>query len=199
MAPPRKHPTDEILDAARTLVLREGPRAASVKAIASASGAPVGTLYHRFGSRDGVLAAAWMRALERFQEIALAAAEPHAEPIERGVAMAGAAVTFAERHPQDARLLLSMRRDDLLDAAPGEDLAQRLAALNAPLMNELRELARNLLGQADARSVDAVARAVVDVPYAAVRRHGGATTLPAWLAGDVAAAARTLLRAAADR
>ena len=61
MAPPRKHETDVILDAARDLVLRGGPRAAGVAAIAEASGAPVGTLYHRFGNRDGILSAIWLR------------------------------------------------------------------------------------------------------------------------------------------
>ena len=74
MAPPRKHETDVILDAARALVLAGGPRAASVAAIAKASGAPAGTLYHRFGNRDGIVAAAWLRALERFQSRALAPA-----------------------------------------------------------------------------------------------------------------------------
>ena len=74
MAPPRKHQTDAILDATRALVLAEGPRAASVGAIAKASGAPAGTLYHRFASRNGILAAAWLRALERFQRRALDAA-----------------------------------------------------------------------------------------------------------------------------
>lgn len=73
MAPPRKHETDVILDAARALVLDGGPRTASVAAIATASGAPAGTLYHRFGNRDGILTAAWLRALERFQARALAA------------------------------------------------------------------------------------------------------------------------------
>ena len=43
MAPPRKHETDAILDATRALVLTAGPRAASVAAIAKASGAPAGT------------------------------------------------------------------------------------------------------------------------------------------------------------
>ena len=71
MAPPRKHETDVILDAARTLVLSEGPRAASVAAIAATSGAPAGTLYHRFGNRNGILTAAWLRALERFHALAL--------------------------------------------------------------------------------------------------------------------------------
>ena len=109
MAPPRKHDTDHILDAARALVLRDGPRSTSVAAIARESGAPVGTLYYRFGSRDGLLAAAWLRALERFQQQALHAAE-RPDPLQAAVAMAGTQVSFAREQPEDARLLLTVRR-----------------------------------------------------------------------------------------
>lgn len=193
MAPPRKHDTDGILDVARTLVLRDGPRAASVAAIARESRAPVGTLYHRFGSRDGLLAETWLRALARFQAIALDAATGHDDAVERGVAMAAGALRFAREHADDARLLLAVRRDDLLDASPAAELAERLAAMNAPLMAEIRAIARELHGRADARSIDAVSRAVVDLPYAALRRHPGA--LPPWLDDDLPAAARALLGA----
>jgi AcrR family transcriptional regulator len=193
MAPPRKHDTDRILDAARALVLRDGPRAASVVAIARESNAPVGTLYHRFGNRDGVLAAAWLRALERFQQSALAAAT-NPDPLEAAVAMAGSPVTFAQDQPEDARLLLTLRRDDLLDADPDESFRVRLEAVNEPLRKTLVELTRALQGRTDARARDAVTRAVVDLPSAAVRRHGrDGGSLPAWLADDVAAAARKLL------
>ncbi len=174
-------------------MLKHGPRAASVKAIAAASSAPVGTLYHRFGSRDGLLVAVWLRALERFQQIALAAAAAQTDPLERGVAMARSSVDFAVEHPGDARLLLALRRDDLLDVAPDAELKQRLAAMNAPLIAEVTELARQLHGRADSRSIGAVTRAVVDLPYAAVRRYAGVAQLPAWLADDVAADARALL------
>ena len=194
MAPPRKHDTDRILDAARALVLRDGPRAASVAAIARESGAPAGTLYHRFGSRDQVLAAAWLRALERFQELALAAAAIP-EPLEAAVAMAGSHVSFATAWPQDARLLLTLRRDDLLDADPDHDVRARLDAINAPLEKALARLTKSLSGRTDRRSSDVVIRAVVDLPNAVIRRHlrdGG--PLPPWLAADVAAAARTLLQ-----
>ncbi len=200
MAPPRKHDTDDILDAARALVLAEGPRAASVAAISQASGAPVGTLYHRFGSRDGVLTAAWFRALERFQAGALAADAAHPDdPVAAGVAMAAASLAFAAAHPDDARLLLVVRQHDLLDGAP-EPLRARLDALNAPLQAAVVRIARALHGRADARAVDRVTRAVVDIPTAAVRRHvrGDGRALPRWLAADVAEAARTLL-APADR
>jgi AcrR family transcriptional regulator len=194
MAPPRKHDTDRILDATRTLVLRDGPRAASVAAIARESEAPVGTLYHRFGSRDGVLAAAWLRALEGFQRRALAAAEDP-DPLEAAVAMAVSQVSFAHEQPEDARLLLTLRREDLLDADPDDGFRARLDAMNAPLETTILALTKALRGRTDARALDAVTRAVVDLPNAAVRRYTRErATLPAWLKEDVAAAARRLLR-----
>ncbi len=193
MAPPRKHDSDRILDAARKLVLRDGPRAASVAAIARESGAPVGTLYHRFGSRDAVLAAAWLRALQRFQQRALTAGE-HADPLDAAVAMAASQVAFAREHPEDARLLLTLRRADLLDGEPAQDTRVRLDAINAPLLARLRELTHALRANTGPRAVDAVTRAVVDLPNAAVRRHArDGKPPPAWLADDVAAAARRLL------
>lgn len=190
MAPPRKHETDAILDAARGLVLSGGPRVAGVAAIAEASGAPVGTLYHRFGNRDGILAATWLRALERFQSLALAAVAESA--VRTAVAMALSALTFARRHPDDARLLLTIRPEDLVDADAG-GLAAAVASRNAPLVDRLRSLSGELYGVADERSLDTVQRAVVDLPYAAVRRHVG--DVPAWLDDDLADSVRALLAA----
>ncbi|MEV0247807.1 TetR family transcriptional regulator [Nocardia sp. NPDC050712] len=192
MAPPRKHDSDVILDAARTLVLAEGPRAASVAAIAAASGAPVGTLYHRFGNRDGVLTEAWLRALARFQTGVLRAGD-QPDPVAAGVAMVRAAIRFGRELPDDARLLLSLRPSDLLDGGPDDGFQSRLAGMNAPLIEHLRRIGRELTGRDGEREVDAVSRAVVDLPYAALRRHAHATRLPDWLEDDIAAAARILL------
>jgi AcrR family transcriptional regulator len=191
MAPPRKHQTDVILDATRALVLTEGPRAASVTAIAKASGAPAGTLYHRFGNRNGILTAAWLRALERFQTRAMAATGDTA--LEAAVAMAVAAVSFMRESPEDARLLLTIRPGDLLDGEPDAAFEEALAARNAPLLERVRAFAQELYGSSDNRCVYAVARAVADLPYAVVRRHAYDDPMPAWLEDDVAAAARALL------
>ena len=196
MAPPRKHETDRILDAARELVLRDGPRAASVAAIARESGAPAGTLYHRLASRDGLLAAAWLRALERFQQSALAAAASESEPLEAAVAMAVSQVTFARERPEDARLLVSLRRDDLLDGDPGEGFSARLEAINGPLRELMLELIEALRGASDARAQDWLRRAIVDLPNAAVRRHlREGHELPPWLEEDAGLAVRRLLAA----
>lgn len=195
MAPPRKHETDRILDAARELVLRDGPRAASVAAIARESGAPAGTLYHRFASRDGLLAAAWLRALERFQRAAVAVAgSSESEPLEGAVAMGVSQVSFARERPEDARLLVSLRRDDLLDGDPGEDFRARLDAINSPLGEMMLGLTQALRGGSDARAQDWLRRAVVDLPNAAVRRHlREGIELPVWLEEDVSLAVRRLL------
>jgi AcrR family transcriptional regulator len=198
MAPPRKHDTDRILDAARAIVLEQGPRAASVSSIARRSAAPTGTLYHRFGSRDRILAAAWVRALERFQARCLAAAAAAPDALDAGVAMAASTIAFARDQRDDARLLLSLRPDDLLDADPDSDLSERIRAMNAPLIDQLRRVARAVHGRADARALDAVTRAIVDLPYAAVRRHAGAERLPPWLERDVVAQTRALLAARPD-
>ena len=191
MAPPRKHETDVILDATRALVLEHGPRAASVAAIAKASGAPAGTLYHRFGNRDGVVTAAWLRALERFQSRALAGTGD--SPLDTAAAMAVAAIGFARELPDDARLLLTIRPDDLRDGQPDAAFRETLAAMNAPLIERVRELAERLYGSADPRAVDAVSRAVADLPYAVVRRHARDEPMPEWLETDVAASVRALL------
>jgi AcrR family transcriptional regulator len=186
-----------ILDAARALVLDGGPRAASVAAIAKASGAPAGTLYHRFGNRDGILTAAWLRALKRFQTRALAADGD--TPADTAVAMAVAAVGFARDLPDDARLLLTIRPGDLLDDEPDAAFQQTLAAMNAPLTQRVAVLARQLYGNNQPRSVDAVARAVADLPYAVVRRHARDDPMPAWLEKDVAASARAVLQSFGER
>ena len=188
MAPPRKHETDAILDAARDLVLDGGPRVAAVAAIAKASGAPVGTLYHRFGNRDGILVATWLRALDRFQALAMSAGADRA--LDAAVAMALSTLRFAQQYPGDARLLLTIRPEDLVDAEGG-GLADALAARNAPLIERLRTLARELFGADDARALEALQRAVVDLPYSAVRRH--VDDLPEWLADDLADSVRALL------
>jgi AcrR family transcriptional regulator len=205
MAPPRKHETDVILDAARALVLGGGPRAASVAAIAKSSGAPAGTLYHRFGNRDGILTAAWLRALERFQSRAMAASETDTESTtadtahDTAVAMAVAAIGFARELPEDARLLLTIRPADLLDDEPDARFEETVAAMNAPLQRRVGDLARKLYGRKDARSVDAVARAVVDLPYAVVRRHAHDKPMPSWLEADVAMSVRAVLGSFRER
>src|SRR3954452_4352020 len=185
MPQPVTHDTERILDAVRAVVLREGTRAASIGAIAAESGAPVGTLYNRFESREALLAEVWFRALARFQAAYLQESSKSAhDPVETGVAMAVSIVRFARTHPADARLLLSLRAEDVFEADPAHE--ERLAAMNAPLRKTVQNLARKLHGRAGAREVGRVTLAVVDLPYGAVRRYArGSGAMPTWLEDEV--------------
>jgi AcrR family transcriptional regulator len=188
-----KHDTNRILDAARALVLEDGARAANIGAIAQASAAPVGTLYNRFESREALLAEMWFRALARFQAAYLQESSKTAhDPVEAGVAMAVSVVRFARTHPADARLLLSLRREDVFDADPAYEA--RLEQMNAPLKKAIQRHTRKLHGRAGAREVARVTLAVVDLPYGAVRRYvRGDGEMPAWLEEEVADISRALL------
>ena len=187
---PQVHSDEAILDAARDLVLRAGARAVTLNAIVEVSGAPKGSIYHRFGSVDELLAAMWIRAVKRSQDEFIQALE-EPDPIDAAIAAALSIHDFAQRHPADAGLLASLRREDLIENVSTPRLRDELARLNRPLQKEIAELARRLFGEATADKLEQTVLAVVDLPLGATRRHliAGAT-LPPQLRVQLAAAVR---------
>jgi AcrR family transcriptional regulator len=193
MPRPQIHTTDAMLDAARDLLLEDGSGSATIEAIASASGAPTGSIYHRFGSRDELIARLWMRAVYRSQASFLAALErPDAK--DAALAAAQSIIDFCEEHPADARLLVSFRREDLIRSAPEGPLADELAELNRPVERAVVDLARRLYGKGSRAALDRTLMAVFDLPYGAVRRYliTGAS-LPSGLRADVTRAVSAVL------
>ena len=166
MPRPQLHAADDILDAARRLVVDGGARAATVNRLVEVSGAPKGSIYHRFGGLDDVLAALWLRTVRRSQEAFLVALE-EPDAVEAAVAAALSLHDFAVDNPEDARLLAAIRREDLVHTASGEDLRR----VNARMPEVMGELARRLYGRATAAAVERTTFAVVDLPLGAVRRH----------------------------
>jgi AcrR family transcriptional regulator len=167
----RVHQPDTILDAARTLVLEEGAGAATVGAIAGASGAPIGSIYHAFRSRDTLLAQLWIRAVGRSQRRFLEALEDEGEALDGAVAAALSIYDFARDEPGDARLLVSLRREDLIQMPLPAEVASELTELNRPIEEAIGALARRLFGRVSAERVEQTALAVFDLPYGALRRH----------------------------
>ena len=193
MARPQLHSEDSILDAARTLVLDGGARSTTLNAIAEASGAPKGSIYHRFASLNDLLAELWIRAVRRSQgDFIEALSKPDA--MTAAVAAALSLHDFAEREPADARLLASLRREDLVERVSARRLQSELDDLNRPLEAALAGLARRLYGRATAGTVERTLTAVVDLPMGAIRRHLIAETpLPSSLRGQLEAAVRAAL------
>jgi AcrR family transcriptional regulator len=193
---PQLHPSDTMLDAARDLLIEGGSASATVEAIADVSGAPTGTIYHRFGSRNGLLTRLWIRAVYRSQASFLAALE-HEDARAAALAAAQSILEFCEQEPADARLLVSFRREDLIRTAPSGHLADELEELNRPVEAAVVSLARRLYGRPTRAALNRTLFAVFDLPYGAVRRYLIAgTKIPAGLGDDLARAVEAVLDAA---
>jgi AcrR family transcriptional regulator len=175
-------------------VLEGGARAATMNRLVAMSGAPKGSIYHRFGTLDELLAALWLRTVRRSQDAFLAALERD-DAVEAAVAAALSLHDFAAEHPADARLLASVRREDLVHTASGAELRR----VNARMPAVMGGLARRLYGRATAEAVERVTFAVVDLPLGAIRRHLVAgKPLPRGLRAQLEAAVRAALRPEGD-
>lgn len=164
MGRPARFPADVIVDAARDLITEVGPGGASVAEVARRLGAPSGSIYHRFASRDLLVAHLWLRTVHRFHEGFVAAVGTD----DGGASALRHTVTWARTNRRDAALLASHRRRDLLDTWPAE-LADALAGLNDPVRSALKAFATAHLGGSDAVALDAVRLALVTIPHALVR------------------------------
>ena len=177
MARPRVYVPDRVLDAAESLAVASGPAAVTIRAISAASGVSNGALYHTFGSRVGLLGRAWLRAGHRFLEAqtalvdrALSGAGPRAG-VEAVVAAADAPAAFAEQHPDSALLLLTVRRDELLEAELPDEIARELRGLEARLVGLMIRLAASMWDRKDAGAVDTITMCIVDLPTAILLRR----------------------------
>jgi AcrR family transcriptional regulator len=149
-----------MLDAARALVLSGGAAAASARGVCLATGAPSGSVYHRFPGRNDLVAAAWLRAQDRFLHSFLTALG------QGDVSDAGVSVlTWCADHPEDGALLLRHSLADLVRADVSPAMTARAELNNA-------RVASALVAVAEARGlpVEQALLALVDLPLALTRR-----------------------------
>jgi AcrR family transcriptional regulator len=172
MPRPRVYEPDRVLDAVESLAVASGPAAVTIRAISAAVGVSNGALYHTFGSRAGLMGRAWLRAGHRFLTVqntlvdqALDEAGPHAA-IAAVEAAADAPAVFAEQYPDSSKLLLTVRRDELLDSDLPDEIATKLSDLDRLLVGLMIRLAVNVWDRKDARAVDAITTCIVDLPTA---------------------------------
>src|SRR3979411_1240575 len=133
MARPSKFSRNEVVGAAAALAAASGPGAVTVSAVAASLGAPTGSIYHRFESRQELMAEAWLWASESSQAALIAALGRGSEPA--GVKAAPQTIHWARDPPGWARLLVLYRRTDFM---PG------------PLPGRLRSRAERLGSELDA-------------------------------------------------
>ena len=161
MPRPARYTVDELLDAAAALLAADGPAAVTMSAVARATGAPSGSMYHRFPTRAALCGELWMRTEERFHAGFTSALAASNDPQERCVAGARHTVQWCRDHPVEAQVLLAGA-----DALCVADWPDELSARRKSLRRKLRRLLVDVPADSDR-----VTAAVVDIPYAIVRRH----------------------------
>lgn len=186
MGRPAAYSEKQMVDAAAALVAERGLDAFTMEALGGAIGAPMGSIYYRFASRDSLLASVWLDEVERFQGFWVGAASRAEHPGE----LAWATVEYARKQPARARLLVRHRPDEWLGPDVPKDLQRRARHLNDEIPGALRALSVRWIGRATSRQIATLRFAVVDIPLAAVRPYlEKDAAVPSWLTTTVASAA----------
>ncbi|WP_340683557.1 helix-turn-helix domain-containing protein [Amycolatopsis coloradensis] len=170
MPRPRVHDLDRLLDAAERLVVETGAHGVTVRSLAAAAGVSNGTIYHAFGSLGALLARVWLRAAGEFLDLQTELSDQAEDPVEAVTAAAGTPAAFADRRPEAARLLITVKKEDVLGPQVPDDLAGELLALDKRLIALLVRLAERLWDRRDAQAVEVLTTCVVDLPKALFRR-----------------------------
>ncbi len=132
----------------------QGVEAGSMAAICRSAGASVGSVYHHFGSKEGLAGALYCEGVRRFQHGYLAALEGCTDARGGIVSLVRFHMRWVLEHPDWARYLLRTRADALQEqaqdkvAALNADFFQAMAAWFAPHVRAgvLRTLPAGLYG-----------------------------------------------------
>ncbi|MEU9067913.1 TetR/AcrR family transcriptional regulator [Streptomyces sp. NPDC048109] len=124
--------SDLLLDAALRVYAEAGEQGLTVSAVTRASGVSLGSLYHHFGSIDGLVNALLTRWLGRLLD-ELADAVRHSPDARTGVrSLVHAYLAFVQEHPDVSRLLHSSRADQV-GMSRGKELRDVQEARMPPL------------------------------------------------------------------
>lgn len=191
MARPAKFTADDILDGAARAIAEHGP-GATIAQVSAEIGAPVGSIYHRFPSREHLLASLWIRAIGRFQA-GLLATRVIEDPREALLAQAVHQPRFCRSHPDDALAMSLYSQRELVASGP-ESLRPAAARINDDIWALGREQTLALYGTTGGRTADVVALAVRQTPYGMIRHYVRTRDkIPRWIDEAVLAAAAAIL------
>ncbi len=95
-----------VLDAAERVMAEQGFEAATLARVVEEAGIPMSSVYHYYGSKDGILLAVMERGAERFFAELPEPDRPGGRPAEHLARVVSAAVRTLEDHPDFLRLLI---------------------------------------------------------------------------------------------
>jgi AcrR family transcriptional regulator len=157
---------EDFLDATLAVIAERGVTGVTVASVSERLGAPTGSFYHRFASRDVLLGSLWLRAVLEFQTGIRAALE-----IGDGLAAALHTPAWVRKNPDRARLLLLHDRKDFLHGDWPQELRTRVAAMTESLETGARRWAQAIFGKQGREEVRLAQFLISELPVTVVRQH----------------------------
>jgi AcrR family transcriptional regulator len=156
----------DFLAAALAIAAAHGPAAVTIALIAARLGAPTGSFYHRFVSREALLGTLWLRTVLDFQTGISAA-------LDAGDGLRAALHTpaWARAHLDEARLLLLYDRNDFVRGEWPPELREQVAEMTRQMEGGAGRRARAVFGEDGPEEVRLAQFLITEMPVAGVRQH----------------------------
>jgi len=156
---------EEFIEAAIEIIAKDGLGALTIAALAKHINAPVGSLYHRFPSRDALLAELWLNLIELSQKEFLKNLQ------DDGLQAVLSGLKWVRTHPNEARVMLLYRIDDLTSSEWPEDLKKRAKCLAKESHQGIGSFIKKQFGRVTKEYTDRTFFALFDAPLGIYRRY----------------------------
>lgn len=153
---------DRVFAAVARRILKEG--SVSLQYVVEDTGVSFGSLYHRYGSRDGLMAAAWLKATKSFQCGFLASLTSGRTTAGEDAALE--TLRFCRKHPDRARILVACRQSEFLGEETPEPLRSEIARVNHAISKGLSEFA-----SAQGLGIELCRLGIIGLPLGAVQLY----------------------------
>jgi len=163
----------KFLSAARDLASECGPSAVTVDTVMQRVGAPKGSFYYRFASRDALLGELWLNTALAYQEgfVAAIAADD-------GLGAALHTPAWSRDNLDAARLLLLHSRHDFVQGDWPAAIKRGVQNQAKCFQKCLADFARSAFGRAGPTQLRRATFVLAEVPIAAVKNHIAQRELP---------------------
>src|SRR5580692_2792203 len=125
-----------VLDAAERVMAQDGYEAATLARVVEEAGIPMSSVYHYFGSKDGILLAVMERGAERFFAELPTPTERRGRPAQHLESLFADLIAALDRHPDFLRLLIVFATQPR--AAGGGDVQAVVDRVRALALDGLR-------------------------------------------------------------
>lgn len=156
---------EDFLDSAIKIISEEGLGALTIAGLSTRMTAPIGSVYHRFPSRDALIAELWLNIVESFQNEWLKILQTD------GRQATIFCMDWVRSHPDEARVMLLYRIEDLISGEWPEDLKKRAEHLYKQLQEGIAAFAKKTFGKMTNENIDRTLYALHDAPMGILRRY----------------------------